>query len=205
MAELRPETQSGLSSAIVNAVEWLSGVTNEVVQSGVHYTLLAPNENYDAIKLAERFVDTLNDVSRRVAQTTDAIKQRLATARRELEEDKTSALEEVKAKIRPEWLEPRKERAKAVVDEYETLDKSAADEQRTDYRRFYQQAKEEIERQISDPDEFQATLNAQLTLAEHNLDQIRKGFFEYDRTGLARKLGHLKAETEMLRDQLLTL
>lgn len=205
MTELRPETQSGLSSAIVNVVEWLSGVTNEVVQSGVRYTLLAPNENYDAIKLAERFVETLNDVSRRVAQTTDAIRQRLATARHELEEDKTSALEEVKAKIRPEWLGPRVLRARKAIAEYNALDKSAADEFRSESRYFYNQAREELDRRVADPDRFQSCLNLTLDQAEANLKQIRDGFYDYDRTGLSRKLGQLQAQTEILKSQLLSL
>lgn len=194
-----------LTVEISDAIGALFSATNGVVNEGVNFQIKAASENYDLPGQATRVVKMIERLKKVAEETTARINERIDAVCKATDEARARALDEVKAKIRPEWLGPRVLRARKAIAEYDALDKSAADEFRSESRYFYNQAREELDARVADPDRFQSCLNLTLDQAEANLKQIRDGFYDYDRTGLARKLGQLQAQTEILESQLLTL
>jgi hypothetical protein len=194
-----------LTVEISDAIGALFSVTNVVVNEGVNFQIKAASENYDLPGQATRVVKMIERLKEVAERTTARINERIDAVCKATDEAQARALDEVKAKIRPEWLWPRVLRARKAIAEYDALDKSAADEFRSESRYFYNQAREELDARVADPDRFQSCLNLTLDQAEANLKQIRDGFYDYDRTGLSRKLGQLQAQTEILESQLLTL
>lgn len=194
-----------LTVEISDAIGALFSATNGVVNEGVNFQIKAASENYDLPGQATRVVKMIERLKEVAERTTARINERIEAVCKATDEAQARALDEVKAKIRPEWLGPRVLRARKAIAEYDALDKSAADEFRSESRYFYNQAREELDARVADPDRFQSCLNLTLDQAEANLKQIRDGFYDYDRTGLSRKLGQLQAQTEILESQLLTL
>lgn len=194
-----------LTVEISDAIGALFSATNGVVNEGVNFQIKAASENYDLPGQATRVVKMIERLKEVAERTTARINERIDAVCKATDEAQARALDEVKAKIRPEWLGPRVLRARKAIAEYDALDKSAADEFRSESRYFYNQAREELDARVADPDRFQSCLNLTLDQAEANLKQIRDGFYDYDRTGLSRKLGQLQAQTEILESQLLTL
>jgi hypothetical protein len=194
-----------LTVEISDAIGALFSMTNVVVNEGVNFQIKAASENYDLPGQATRVVKMIERLKEVAERTTARINERIDAVCKATDEAQARALDEVKAKIRPEWLWPRVLRARKAIAEYDALDKSAADEFRSESRYFYNQAREELDARVADPDRFQSCLNLTLDQAEANLKQIRDGFYDYDRTGLSRKLGQLQAQTEILESQLLTL
>ena len=194
-----------LTVEISDAIGALFSATNGVVNEGVNFQIKAASENYDLPGQATRVVKMIERLKKVAEETTARINERIDAVCKATDEARARALDEVKAKIRPEWLGLRVLRARKAIAEYDALDKSAADEFRSESRYFYNQAREELDARVADPDRFQSCLNLTLDQAEANLKQIRDGFYDYDRTGLSRKLGQLQAQTEILESQLLTL
>jgi len=194
-----------LTVEISDAIGALFSVTNVVVNEGVNFQIKAASENYDLPGQATRVVKMIERLKEVAERTTARINERIDAVCKATDEAQARALDEVKAKIRPEWLWPRVLRARKAIAEYDALDKRAADEFRSESRYFYNQAREELDARVADPDRFQSCLNLTLDQAEANLKQIRDGFYDYNRTGLSRKLGQLQAQTEILESQLLTL
>jgi hypothetical protein len=194
-----------LTVEISDAIGALFSATNGVVNEGVNFQIKAASENYDLPGQATRVVKMIERLKEVAERTTARINERIDAVCKATDEAQARALDEVKAKIRPEWLWPRVLRARKAIAEYDALDKSAADEFRSESRYFYNQAREELDARVADPDRFQSCLNLTLDQAEANLKQIRDGFYDYDRTGLSRKLGQLQAQTEIFESQLLTL
>lgn len=194
-----------LTVEISDAIGALFSATNGVVNEGVNFQIKAASENYDLPGQATRVVKMIERLKEVAERATARINERIDAVCKATDEAQARALDEVKAKIRPEWLGPRVLRARKAIAEYDALDKSAADEFRSESRYFYNQAREELDARVADPDRFQSCLNLTLDQAEANLKQIRDGFYDYDRTGLSRKLGQLQAQTEILESQLLTL
>ena len=105
-----------LTVEISDAIGALFSVTNVVVNEGVNFQIKAASENYDLPGQATRVVKMIERL-KEVAERTTAVNERIDAVCKARTKRRARALDEVKAKIRPEWLWPRVLRARKAIAE----------------------------------------------------------------------------------------